>query len=301
MSDGGVAVERWTAPDLRGRIALVTGATRGVGRAVAGVLGECGATVYASGRGTRARGPTSDLGGTVEDTADEVTARGGEGVGVRCEHGSAEDTAALFARVAEERGGLDVLVNNVVGWYGEPSVEIQDELDVWRAPMWERDFASWDGNMHVGVRSHALACHFGIPLMLGRPGAAVIFTNERPNEEPGPDLGIDMRAHATARLALALARQLRGERIPAIAVYPGFPRIEAIVRNWERGHPYFKGWSEADFLARTESPAYAGRAIAMLVADANAMERSGQTVGAHELARAYDFTDIDGRQPGPFA
>ncbi len=291
--------ERWTPPDLTSRIAVVTGATRGVGRGVARVLGECGATVYVTGRGTRAGGPTSDLGGTVEDVADEVSAHGGTGIGVRCDHDSAEETATLFAHIVEDQGGLDVLVNNVVGWDSEPSGDLAGELDRWRAPMWERDFANWDGNMHVGVRSHALACHYGIPLMLGRPGAAVFFTNERPSERPSPDLGIDMRAHATARLALSLGRQLRGEGIPSIAVYPGFPRVEAIVRNFETGHPYFEGWSEADFFARTESPDYAGRGIAMLIADPEAMARSGQTVGAHELARAYDFTDVDGRQPEP--
>lgn len=291
--------ERWDPPDLSGRVAVVTGASRGVGRGVAEVLGECGATVYVAARSTREAGG-GDPERTIEAVAAAVGRGGGAGVPVRCDFGVDAEVERLFAQVEAEQGRLDLLVNNVIGWGDEPAAAaVADDLERMVAPMWERPVENWDGNFHVGLRSHFLACRFGIPVMLGAGRGLVVFTGERPNADPNPDLSIDVRAHATARFAFTLGRQLARYGLAAIAVYPGFPRIEAIVENWERGHPYFAGWTHEQFLARTESPHYAGRAIAMLAADADVMRRSGEVVGAHELARAYDFTDVDGRQPTP--
>lgn len=296
----GTDPERWSPPDLSGRVAVVTGASRGVGRGVAEVLGECGATVYVSARSTREHPSSGDPQQTIEGVAEEVTRRGGAGVPVRCDHGSDADIERLFARVESEQGRLDLLVNNVVGWGDEfAAEEARNDLARWTAPMWERSVANWDGNMRVGLRSHFLACRAGIPLMLGRERAIVVFTGERPDNDPNPDLGIDIRAHATARLAFALASQLEPHAIAALVVYPGFPRTEGIVENFESGHGYFAGWSREDFLKRTESPHYTGRAIATLAADPGAISKSGRVLGVHEIAREYDFTDIDGRQPAP--
>lgn len=294
--------DRWSPPDLSGRVTLVTGASRGVGRGVAEVLGECGATVYVSARSTREDPTSGDPEQTIEAAAEEITRRGGSGVPVRCNHGSDADIERLFAQIEAEQGRLDLLVNNVVGW-GEEFAEEAGGNDFarWTAPMWERSVANWDGNMHVGLRSHFLACRLGIPLMLGREQAMVVFTGERPDDDPNPDLGIDTRAHATARFAFTLARQLEPHAIASLVVYPGFPRTEGVVENFESGHGYFQGWSREDFFSRTESPHYGGRAIATLAADPEAISKSGRVLGAHEIAREYGFTDIDGRQPLPIA
>ncbi len=294
--------ERWSPPDLSGKVALVTGASRGVGRGVAEVLGECGATVYVSARSTHADPTSGDPEQTIEAVAEEITRRGGAGVPVRCDHGSDADIERLFEQIESEQGRLDLLVNNVVGWGEEFAAETGgDDLERRTAPMWERAVANWDGNMHVGLRSHFLACRAGIPLMLGRPQAMVVFTGERPSDDPNPDLGIDVRAHATARFAFTLASQLEPQRIASLVVYPGFPRTEGIVENFESGHGYFTGWSREDFFSRTESPHYTGRAIATLAADPEAIRKSGRVLGVHEIAREYDFTDVDGRQPIPVA
>lgn len=294
--------ERWNPPDLGGRVAVVTGASRGIGRGVAEVLGECGATVYIAARSTRESPTTGDPEQTVEAAAEEIERRGGTGVAVRCDFGVDADVERLFAQVEAEQGRLDLLVNNVVGWGQEfESQDVENDAKQWVAPMWERSVANWDGNMHVGLRSHFLACRLGIPLMLGREQATVVFTGERPNVEPNPDLSIDVRAHATARFALTLAGQLERHRIASLVVYPGFPRTEGVLESWEAGNSYFDGWTHEDFMAKTESPHYGGRAIAMLAGDADVMSKSGQVVGAHELARSYDFTDVDGRQPVPVA
>lgn len=292
--------ERWVPPDLSGKVAVVTGASRGVGRGVAEVLGECGATVYVSARSSRESPTTGDPEQTVEAVADEIGRRGGVGVPVRCDHGSEADIEQLFAQVEAGHGRLDLLVNNVVGWGQEfESPDVEDDVKRWVAPMWERSVANWDGNFHVGLRSHFLACRFGIPLMLDGERGLIVFTGERPNAEPNPDLSIDLRAHATARFAFALARRLEPRGVASLVVYPGFPRTEGILAAWETGQAYFAGWTDEDFLAKTESPHYAGRAIAMLAADPDVTAKSGQVLGAHELARSYDFTDVDGRQPVP--
>jgi NAD(P)-dependent dehydrogenase (short-subunit alcohol dehydrogenase family) len=292
--------EQWTPPNLSGRIAVVTGASRGVGRGVAEVLGECGATVYVSARSTRESPATGNPEQTIEAVAEDVERRGGVGIPVRCDHGSEAEIERLFRQVEAEQGRLDVLVNNVIGWDMEPSApEVKDDLKRMIAPMWQRPVSNWDANFHVGLRSHFIACRFGIPIMLERRQGLIAFTGERPNAEPNPDLSIDVRAHATARFAFSLARRLEKRGIASLLLYPGFPRTEGIVQNWETGHPYFSGWTSEDFLAKTESTHYAGRAVAMLAADPDVMSKSGLTLGVYEVARSYGFTDVDGRQPVP--
>lgn len=293
--------ERWDRPDLSGKVAVVTGASQGVGRGVAEVLGECGATVYVSARSTRRSPAAEDPERTIEAVAEEIERRGGVGVPVRCDHGSEADIEQLFRQVEADCGRLDVLVNNVIGW-GMEEFSQPDHPDNFLnmiAPIWKRHVSNWDGNFHVGLRSHFIACRFGIPLMLERKQGLIVFTGERPDLEPNPDLSIDVRAHATARFAFTLARRLEPHGVASLLLYPGFPRTEGILKNWETGHRYFTGWTHEDFLARTESPHYTGRAVAMLAADADVMSRSGVVLGVHEAAREYGFTDMDGRRPTP--
>lgn len=306
VQDGGLSSnietsrERWNCPDLSGKVAVVTGASRGVGRGIAEVLGECRATVYVSARSTRASPTTGDIKQTVEAVAEEIGRRGGVGIPVRCDHGSETDIDQLFKQVQADYGRLDILVNNVIGWGQEPPApDLKDALKRMIAPMWRRRIANWDGNFHVGLRSHFLACRFGIPLMLEQKRGVIIFIGERPDAEPNPDLSIDVRAHATARFASSLARQLEPYGIASLLLYPGFPRTEGVLENWETKHPYFSGWTREDFFARTESVHYAGRAVAILAADSDVMSKSGLVLGVHEVARSYGFTDVDGRQPQP--
>ncbi len=296
----GASRERWNRPDLSGKVAVVKGASRGVGRGIAEVLGECGATVYVSARSTRESPTTGDVELTIEAVAEEIGRRGGVGIPVRCDHGSETDIEQLFRQVQAGSGQLDILVNNVIGWGQEPPApDLKDELKRMIAPMWRRHIANWDGNFHVGLRSHFIACRFGIPLMLERKQRVIVFIGERPDAEPNPDLSIDVRAHATARLAFSLARQLKPHGIASLLLYPGFPRTEGILENWDTKHPYFSRWTREDFFARTESVHYAGRAVAVLASDPDIMSKSGLVLGVHEVAHSYGFTDVDGRQPTP--
>lgn len=112
----------WTSPRLSGAVAVVTGASRGAGRGIARVLGDAGATVYVTGRSVRGRPTTDGMAGTVDETAEEIAARGGVGIPVRVDHMDNAQVEALFARVRREHGHLDLLVNSAFGgnerWIG---------------------------------------------------------------------------------------------------------------------------------------------------------------------------------------
>lgn len=286
---------KWQAPDLSNRVAVVTGATRGVGRGIAEVLGECGATVFVTGRSSDESGLTNEIGATVEDVADAVTTLGGKGVSFRCDHADDQQIADLFRTVRNETGQLDILVNNVIGWGEElDDVSTDDALESWRASMWDRPMSNWDGNMTVGVRSHVVACREAIPLMIDSAGnGTIIFTSEKPQEQPNQDLGIDVRAHAIARLTYSLSSQLEPHRIASMAVVPGFPRTETVRSSYENGHPYFKGWTDEEFIEKTESVHFTGRAVAMLSADMAVMSQTGQVLEVSQLANHYGFADSE--------
>src|SRR6185503_19041805 len=157
---------------LKNKIALVTGASRGAGRAIAAVLGEAGATVYVTGRTVRGRAAVDGLPGTIEDAAEEVAQRGGQGVAVRCDHTNDADVEALFERVRREHGRLDILVNNVWGGYEGQTFGLP------RVPFWEQPRAQWESMFVAGVRAHLVASQVAAPLMIDSVKAA--------QDEPSP-------------------------------------------------------------------------------------------------------------------
>lgn len=283
----GSAPERWSPSDLRGRIAVLTGASRGVGRGIAEVLGECGATVYLTGR-TPA---------TLETAAESVTERGGEGIAVRCDHRNDHEVERLFKRIEHDHRQLDILVSNAVGW-GDAEGDGNQSA---RAPIWRKPVEWWDANFQVGVRSHFVACRYATPLMLDRK-SLIVFTNEwAQRSTQHVDVVLDGRAHAVARMARVLGNQLRPRRVATAVVVPGFPRTEDIVAAFEAGSSYFEGWTRDDFHTRTESLYFAGRGVAALVGDPAILRRTGRAFRAHEIAEIYGFTDVDGRIPLPVA
>jgi NAD(P)-dependent dehydrogenase (short-subunit alcohol dehydrogenase family) len=189
------------AVDLNGVVAVVTGASRGAGRAIAAVVGEAGATVYLTGRSLRGRPSVPGRSGTLEETLVAVAQRGGLAIPVRCDHTSETDVARVFSRVRDEQGRLDLLVNNVWGGYeqrpGQPEVPFFD------APFWEQPLWRWEAMFDAGVRAHFLASRFAAPLMIERL--------ERR----------DTAKAATARLAFGTAQQLRPHSVAVVAIAPG--------------------------------------------------------------------------------
>jgi len=270
---------------LQGRIAVVTGASRGAGRAIAAVLGEEGATVYVTARSTATGPTTEDLPGTIEETAATVTARGGIGVAVRCDHTDESAVVALFERIRREQGRLDLLVNNVWGGYEHHPGE------AFTAPFWEQPSELWERMFVAGVRAHLLTSRYAVPLMLPQRSGLIINTVAWAYGEYLGNLYYDVAKAATIRMAYGMAHELRPYEITAVALAPGFMRTERVLEAHAR-QPFD--------LSTTESPEYLGRAVAALAADAHVIHRSGSILTVGELAREYGFTDIDGRRPEPF-
>jgi NAD(P)-dependent dehydrogenase (short-subunit alcohol dehydrogenase family) len=266
------------------RVALVTGASRGVGKGISLALGEAGATVYVTGR-SDAGGTTEGLPGTVQDTADAVTERGGRGVAVRCDHTSDAQVEALFTRVKQEQGRLDLLVNNVWGGY--------EKFDWSRfaAPFWEQPMRHWLGMFESGVRAHLAATRFAVPLMLAKGGGLIVHTTAWDRDKYLSNLFYDVAKAAVNRMAFGMGKELEPHKIAVVALAPGFVGTERVLAA-------FAGAGRTP--KNLESPEFTGRAVVALVSDANVMAKSGRVLTVSELAAEYGFTDVDGRQLPPF-
>jgi NAD(P)-dependent dehydrogenase (short-subunit alcohol dehydrogenase family) len=265
-------------------VAVVTGASRGIGKGIALVLGEAGATVYVTGR-SKAGGTTEGLPGTVRDTAEAVTQRGGQGAAVRCDHTADAEVEALFARVKQEQGRLDVLVNNVWGGYE------QQDWSRFTAPFWEQPLRHWSGMFEAGVRAHLVASRFAAPLMLSDRRGLIVHTTAWDRDKYLGNLFYDVAKAAVNRLAFGMARELQAHNVAVVALAPGFVRTERVQAAFA---------AAGRVPANLESPEYIGRAVVALAGDANVMAKSGRVLTVGELAAEYGFTDVDGRQWPPF-
>jgi NAD(P)-dependent dehydrogenase (short-subunit alcohol dehydrogenase family) len=296
---------RMTSPSasLHGHVAVVTGASRGAGRGVALELGAAGATVYVTGRSTRAK-PADGYGqilalskldtlpGTIDDTADEVTAAGGRGIAVRCDHTREDEVRSLFARIErEQQGRLDLLVNNA--WGGHETFD-----GVFDAPFWERPLTHWDSMMDRGVRNHLVASRCAAPLFVRQKRGLIVTTTywDRGHYLKG-NLYYDLAKAAMVRLAFDMAEELKPHGVASVALSPGWMRTEFVLLGHQTDEAH---WQERPALARTESPRYLGRAVVALASDAQVLRHTGALLRVGDLARSHGFTDVDGRQPEPF-
>jgi NAD(P)-dependent dehydrogenase (short-subunit alcohol dehydrogenase family) len=274
-------------------VALVTGASRGAGRGIALELGAAGATVYVTGRSVGGAPTTDNVPGTIDDTAREVTERGGRGIAVRCDHTIDADVESLFDRIRKEHGRLDLLVNNVWGGYENSACRPLPLV-----PFWDQPLRQWNAMFTAGVRAHLVASRLAVPLMLPQRRGLIVSTTA--NLEALPylrNLFYDLAKNAVARMAWAMAQELREDGIASLAVAPGFMRTERIVEAFRRaGVPDAVNGPGGP----KETTAYLGRAIVALASDTRVIDKSGQLVEVGALAREYGFTDVDGTQPPPF-
>ncbi|HEX8703100.1 MAG TPA: SDR family oxidoreductase [Myxococcaceae bacterium] len=275
---------------LEGQVALVAGATRGAGRAIAMSLGEAGATVYCTGRSVRGRPATGTRPETIEETAELVGKRGGRGIAVRVDHTVESEVVALCEQIRREQGRLDVLVNDV--WGG-------DELTEFGQPFWKLAQDKGRMLMERGIFSHILTSRYAVPLMLERKRGLIVEVTDGDTFAYRGNLFYDLVKNAVIRLAFAMNWELkRRSNITALAVTPGFLRSEAMLEHFGVTEANWRDAVARDrhFIA-SETPFYVGRAVAALAADPNVASKSGRVFSSWELAKEYGFKDEDGRQP----
>jgi len=278
---------------LENRVAVVAGATRGAGRGIAVALGEEGATVYCTGRSVRGRlASGADRPETIDETAERVTAAGGQGIAVRCDHTVDQDVRALVDRVRRDQGRLDVLVNDV--WGG-------DALTEFGKTFWQVNAENGRKLIDQAIWSHILTSHHTAPLMFDRgdrgTGLIVEVTDGDFYGYRG-NIFYDLVKTSVIRLAFIQARELRKQDVAAVAVTPGFLRSEFMLEHFGVTADTWRDGAKKDpnFIA-SESPLYVGRGIAALAADPNVKAKSGKVFASWTLAREYGFTDADGSRP----
>ena len=305
--------QSYVAPDLHGRVALVAGATRGAGRGIALALGEAGATVYCSGRSSRAKPasrtplrPGSKAAKqampaeyyahrpeTVEETAEMVTARGGKGIAAVVDHLNAAQVEKLVAQIRREQGRLDILVNDI-------SESAEHEFG---NPFWQLDLEKGFAMFRHAINTHIITSRIAVPLIIescASPNASglIVEIGDGDSFTYRGNLFFDLIKTTVIRLAFDMARELRRRNIAAVALTPGFLRSEVMLEhfgvteaNWRDATKKNPDYSES------ETPLYVGRAVAALAADPQITKKSGRAFSSWGLSDEYGFCDADGARP----
>ena len=264
---------------LAGKIALVTGGSRGVGKGAALGLGEAGATVYVTGR-------TSEPGqslypGSINETAHDITRLGGKGIAVACNHSDDGQTKTLIERIIAEHGRLDIVVNNAFG--------LPADLMLWASgKFWEQPLSMWDEQIQVGLRSTYATSYFAAPAMIKQGGGLIVNISSSGAKVYHMNVPYGAGKAGTDKLTLDMGHELKPHNVSVVSVWPGLVGTERIIAMM--GEDALKQMG-------SETPIFTGRAIAALAADKNVLEKSGQVWIVAELAKEYGFTDIDGTIP----
>jgi dehydrogenase/reductase SDR family protein 1 len=254
---------------LSGKIAVVTGASRGVGKGVALGLAEAGATVYATGR-TVGEGSVDDDG--------RITP-------IPCDHTRDSEVEAVFRRVADEQGRLDVLVNSA--WGGYENMFENGEF-TWGRPFWEQPLWRWDAMFAAGVRAAYVASALAAAKMVAERDGLIVNISFWAAQKYVGNVAYGASKAATDKMTADMAHEVREHNVAVVSLYPGLVRTEKVMEA-------------AAFLdlSNSESPQFTGRAVAALASDPNVMEKSGRVLVAAALAAEYGFTDVDGKRPRP--
>jgi NAD(P)-dependent dehydrogenase (short-subunit alcohol dehydrogenase family) len=294
---------------LRGRVAVVAGATRGAGRGIAAALGEAGATVVCTGRSSRTRTLRSDYdrSETIEETAELVTHLGGTGIAMAVDHLDSTQVKTLAGKIRTDHGHIDVLVNDI--WGGEL---LKGGPADWNTPIWVHDLDDGLRILRLAIDTHLVTAHHLLPLLIDKPGGLLVEVTDGTSDYNASQYRIsvfyDLAKVAVNRLAFSQGHELEPYGGTAISVTPGWLRSEMMLDNfgvseasWRDAIDPTRADTEqpvapADF-ALSESPRYVGRAVVAVASDPDRTRWNQKSVSSGRLASEYGFTDIDGSQP----
>lgn len=290
---------------LRGRVAVVAGATRGAGRGIAAALGEAGATVVCTGRTTRSARSEYDRPETIEETAELVTRLGGVGIAAAVDHLEPTQVKRLAEQIRKDHGHIDVLVHDI--WGAE---RLKGGPAEWNTPIWKLDLDKGLRILRLAIDTHLVTAHHLLPLLIDKPGGLLVEVTDGTTDYNASRYRLsvfyDLAKVAVNRLAFSLGHELAPHGATAVAITPGWLRSEMMLdnfgvseENWRDaiapladGHPT----APADF-ALSESPRYVGRAVVALAADPERARWNQKSVSSGRLASEYGFTDLDGSRP----
>ncbi len=261
--------------DLKGKVAVVTGGSRGVGKGIAEGLAEAGACVYITGRSSSSAEPPAER--TIEATARRVDELGGRGVAVRLDHNDDAAVRALFERIRAEEGRLDILVNNAYKIPDPPA---------WSGGFWEHPLSVWDDQCGIGLRGYYVTAHYGAPLMVEQGSGLIVNISSRGGRDYAFSASYGVCKAGVDRMARDMAHELRDYGVAALSLWPSSVKTEFIMDSVASGALQIDA-------SKAESPWFSGRCVAALAMDPDIMEKSGGIYRVAELAEEYRFTDPD--------
>jgi len=272
--------------NLNKKVALVTGASRGVGKGIAVSLADAGVLVYITGRTINEGESASKLTGTIYQTQVEIQENGGKCVALQCDHDDDDQVKMVFDRIHKEHKQIDILVNNVWGGYEyfTNGTEFWNESGFWTAPI-----SRWDSMFNGGIRSHYYASCLAAPMMVENKNGLIVNISFYAAERDDQGVAYAASKSASNRMSSSMAYELNDHNVSVVSLYPGLVRTEAVLAG-----------AEFIDLSNSESPEFVGRAIVALAKDESLHEKSGSTLKTSELAIEYGFSDIDGKSPKPF-
>jgi dehydrogenase/reductase SDR family member 1 len=270
---------------MRGKVAIVTGASRGVGKGVALGLGEAGAIVYVTGRSVEDKQDVEKLGGTIFSTADAVTSMGGKGIPIPCDHRDDAQVEAAFKQITKESKKIDLLVNNAWGGYEKMN---EGRRFTYFKPFWEQPFWRWDSMFDAGVRAAYTASAFAARLLTKKKSGLIVNISFWSAQVYLGNTQYGVSKAAVDKMTEYMAHELKKYKVAVVSLYPGLVRTESVMRNAK----HFD-------MSNSESPQFIGRVVTALANDPAIMKKSGQVLVAAQEALEYGIQDIDGKKPRP--